>query len=116
MQGRRLRGEKGGTVPPKNLRSGDGAAYIPPIFLKYFMNIIIIATSDSEQFCSDDILKYYHYSVEIQKNLNRGVVTSPPQTPPQTQTRLKLHVSYELVPMSTQIIEQFCFDDSLKCY
>ena len=30
---------------------------------------IIIATSDSEQFCSDDILKCYHYSVEIQKIL-----------------------------------------------
>ena len=44
-QGRRLRGDSGGRSP--NLRWGDGAAYIPPIFLKYFMNIIIIAMSDS---------------------------------------------------------------------
>ena len=68
------------------------------------MNIIIIATSDSEhffrshvliyhtvvlistqiieQFCSDDSLKCYHYSVEIQKNLDGEGAHPPPQTPP----------------------------------
>ena len=32
-------------------------------------------------------------SVDIQKNLNRGGAHPPPQTPPQTQTRLKIHVA-----------------------
>ena len=43
-------GDLGGTAgdgPPRNLMWGDGAAYIPPTFLKYFMNIIIIVMSDS---------------------------------------------------------------------
>ena len=88
------------------------------LHVSYEWQLVLISTQIIKQFCSDDSLKCYHYSVEIQKILDRGGVTSPPQTPPQTQTRLKLHVSYEwqLVPISTQIIEQFCSDDSLKCY
>ena len=47
--GKRRGGDLEGTARDgsPNLMWGDGAAYIPPIFLKYFMNVIIIATSDS---------------------------------------------------------------------
>ena len=77
------------------------------------MNIIIIATSDSEQFCSDDFLKCYHYTVEIQKNLD-GEGHIPSSNSNTTQTTCKLRVTASSYQHSNY--RAIFSDESLKCY
>jgi hypothetical protein len=47
----------------------------------YESHLAPISAEIIEQFCSDDSLKCYHYSVEIQKNLSGEGAHPPPQTP-----------------------------------
>src|ERR1043165_2328831 len=50
----------------------------------YERQLVPISTEIIEQFLSDDSLKCYHYTVDIQKILNGEGAHPRPHTPPQT--------------------------------